>query len=257
MELLQGDGPPVVFVHGNGSTHETWAGTIRHLTDRFACLSYDLPGHGGPTLPPGELDLRFFVEDLERVRARHGLERACLVGHSLGAFIVAAYALAHPARVSGLCLLAAPAGRSEAEEAAGRQLVAALRSDGVALTMGKLVGFWYTDDFVRRFPEALEERLRQVAGLDEDVFIRAYDLYTRTEIAPWLPQIRVPVLVLTGEHARGASAAVARRTADALPDAKLVVLTGLRNGILTEVPDIVADEIATFVAHVRAGPERA
>ncbi|MDB5558402.1 MAG: alpha/beta hydrolase [Enterovirga sp.] len=254
MELVQGNGPPIVFVHGNGSTHETWEGTIAHLRDRFTCVSYDLPGHGGATLPAGDVPIGLFVEDLERVRAKVGLERACFIGHSLGAFIAAAYAVAHPERVSALGLLAAPASRTEAELDAGRQLIATLRSQGVARTMGKLVAFWYRDAFVQAHPGALQERLAQVTGIDEDVFIRTYELYTRTEMAPWLGRIAVPTLVMTGEFARGASAETARATAAMLPRPELVIFEGLKNGILTEIPDRVAGEIAAFANRHAARP---
>ncbi|MDB5511114.1 MAG: alpha/beta hydrolase [Enterovirga sp.] len=248
MEIVQGGGEPIVFVHGNGSTRETWAGTIACLTDRFRCISYDLPGHGGAPLPAGDLPIELFVEDLERVRAKFGLERACFVGHSLGAFIAAAYAAAHPERVSALCVLAAPAGRSETDREAGRQLIATLKAEGVPATMGKLVGFWYTDEFVRTHPGALRDRLAQVSTIDDDVFIRTYELYNRTEIMPWLARIACPTLVMTGEFARGAPADAARTIARMLPRSELTIMPGMKNGILTEVPDRVAGEIAAFVA---------
>ncbi|MGA0598470.1 alpha/beta fold hydrolase [Enterovirga sp. CN4-39] len=126
-------------------------------------------------------------------------------------------------------------------------MIETLRSQGVAQTMGKLVAFWYTDEFVRTHPRALQDRLAHVTSINEDVFIRTYELYTRTEIAPWLAHIQAPTLVITGEFARGASGHTARATAAMLPSSELVIIDGMKNGILTEVPDRVADEIAAFL----------
>ncbi|MFO1169708.1 MAG: alpha/beta hydrolase [Hyphomicrobiaceae bacterium] len=248
MQKIEGSGEPVVFVHGNGSTHETWGPTIAPMTGHFRCISYDLRGHSASAPPLGEAHLDIFVDDLERVRTDLKLDRIRLVGHSLGAFIAAAYAVRFPERVTALALLAAPADRSDADRAAGAALITRLRAEGVAPVMASLVQSWYRPEFIAREPEALQVRLRQIASIADDVFIRTYALYTETEIAPLLPQITAPALVMTGELARGCGAEVARRVAEKLSRASLVVFDTLRNGILTEIPDKVAEELMRFFA---------
>lgn len=246
MHTVRGSGDPVVLVHGNGSTHETWTVVAEAMASRYRCVTYDLRGHGGPPLAEPRLDE--FVADLEDLRVQLGLERIRLVGHSLGAFIAAAYCRAHPARVPALALLAAPAGRTPADLEAGRALIARLRKEGVAKVMATLVESWYRPEFLARNPEALTERLRQIATIPDDVFIRTYALYAETEINPLLDAIEIPVLVMTGEHARGCGAAAARAMAARLSNSELVVFPSLRNGILTEIPEMVAEELVRFFA---------
>lgn len=248
MHQIDGLGEPVVFVHGNGSTRATWGPTIDGMRGRYRCISYDLRGHSPSAPPLDEVSLDILVDDLERLRAELKIERFRLVGHSLGAFIAAAYAARHPAHVIALALLAAPADRSEADRAAGAALIARLRAEGVAPVMASLVQSWYRPEFLAREPEALQVRMRQIAGIADDVFIRTYALYTQTEIGPLLPEITAPALVMTGEHARGCGAEVARRVAEKLPRASLVIFDTLRNGILTEIPERVAEELTKFFA---------
>jgi pimeloyl-ACP methyl ester carboxylesterase len=243
-----GDGPPLVFVHGNASTRATWAETIAPLARRYRCISYDLAGHGGPELRGEGPTLEGLVADLEEIIAELRLTRFGLVGHSLGAFIAAAYAEKHPDKVAALALLAMPAGKTTADREAGARLIEALKSGGVAAVMGRLVGFWYRDDFVERHPEALAERLDQIAAIPDDVFIRTYALYNAVEIAPVLPLLSMPTLVMTGELARGAPASVARFAAGELPKGRALVFEGLKNGILTEVPNEVAAVLGEFFA---------
>jgi pimeloyl-ACP methyl ester carboxylesterase len=197
-------------------------------------------------LRPGQLDLQDFVDDLESLRCELNLERAYFVGHSLGSFITAAYAVQHPDRVRAACLLAAPAGRTEATRQAAKLFVEKLRTNGLAKAMSGLIGLWYTDEFVVAHPDALRHRLQQVASLDDDVFIRTYEMYNRTDIERWLGHIQAPTLVMTGEFAQGAGAAVARLIADTLASSKLVIFDRLKNGILTEIPERIADELLTF-----------
>ena len=246
MHVAVGSGEPVVFVHGNASTHETWSATIAPLARHHRCISYDLRGHGGPDLPPGPVSLDLLVEDLEHLREELALPAIRLVGHSLGAFIAAAYARKHPQRVKALALLAAPANRSAVDRAAGDALIERLRREGVERVMAALQQGWYRAEFVAAQPDALQERLAQIRSIPDDVFIRIYELYNATEIAPWLASLTMPTLVMTGEHARLCGADVARAITARLPKASLVVFEGYKNGILTEIPGRVADELLRF-----------
>ena len=80
----EGHGRPLVFVHGNVSTHAVWKGVVKPLRGDFRCISYDLRGHGATPLPDERFELDDLVADLERLRNRLELERVDLVAHSLG-----------------------------------------------------------------------------------------------------------------------------------------------------------------------------
>lgn len=246
MHAVNGSGESVVFVHGNGSTHETWSDVVSAMDGRARCVTYDLRGHS-PTAPEGtELSIEIFVEDLEALRRELKVERLYLVGQSLGAYIAAAYALAYPQHVRGLALLAAPAGRSRSEQDTLSALIGRLKREGVMQVMPDLVRHWYTDAFAAAHPDAIRKRLAQIAKIDEEIFIRTYELYNATEILPWLGRIRCPTLVMTGEFAQGCGAAIARATSENIEGAKLVILDGLKNGLLTEAPQRVAHELTSI-----------
>jgi pimeloyl-ACP methyl ester carboxylesterase len=49
---LEGEGPLITMIHGIGASTESWAGLVPLLCDRFACLSYDLRGHGQSEVVP-------------------------------------------------------------------------------------------------------------------------------------------------------------------------------------------------------------
>src|SRR3954453_8636492 len=252
VHVVEGQGEAIVFVHGNASTHETWAGVTKPLSGHFRCVSYDLRGHGGRALGDSQLDLQDFVDDLESLRCELNLERAYYVGHSLGSFITAAYMAQYPERVRAGCLMAAPAGRNSATRQGANQFIEKLRANGVANAMSGLISLWYTDEFVAAHPDALRHRLQQIASHDEDVFIRTYELYNRIDIERWLDDIKAPTLVMTGEFAQGAGAAVARSIADTLTKSKVVIFEGLKNGILTEIPGRIAEELFAFFRQHRA-----
>lgn len=243
-----GSGPAIIFVHGNASTHATWAEVIAHLSAEFRCISYDLRGHGSSAPINGELTLDGLVEDLRDLQDGLGIKQVFIVGHSLGAFVAAEYARRHPQRTRALCLLAMPFGRGREERKKAEVLVGELAERGVAATMEKFVKLWYTDAFVTLHPGVLDKRLRQIAGIDETAFLASYRLYARIDMDHTLEQITVPTLVATGESANGCGAEVARQLHSEIGGSELVVFREMKNGILTEIPDRVAETLKTFLA---------
>ena len=97
--------PLVLAIHGITSTSRTWLAPARALGDRAALAAVDLRGRGRSSDLPPHVGLDAHVRDMVAVLDAVGLERAVVVGHSLGAYIAARLATAHPERVTRLVLV--------------------------------------------------------------------------------------------------------------------------------------------------------
>lgn len=244
---VEGDGPPLVLIHGIGASRHSWDGLVMHLRRDFRCISYDLRGHGKSPLPAPPYTLDDLVVDLEELRRELNLERMHLAGHSLGGMIGPAYARAHPERVLSLGLYSTAAFRTEDDSAKVRGVVAAMRTKGIAPVLDTLKDRWFTPEFAARRPDVIERRMRQVIDTDPDVFLSVFDIYAETEMAPWIGGIRHPSLVLTGENDGGCNPRLNKLIADAMPNAELSILPGLRHAILLEAADTVAEPVGAFL----------
>jgi pimeloyl-ACP methyl ester carboxylesterase len=104
-----GEGPgtaePVVAVHGITANSHAWLAVDRALEGRAALLALDLRGRGSSSGLPGPYGMEAYSRDLLAVLDACGLERAVLVGHSLGAYAVARFAADHPERVRAAVLV--------------------------------------------------------------------------------------------------------------------------------------------------------
>jgi len=97
-----GEGPPVVLLHGLSATRRNVVQGSRALIKRgYRLISYDARGHGASSPAPG-YEYSDLVADLEAVLEQLELERAALVGSSMGAATAMAFALEHPERVPAL-----------------------------------------------------------------------------------------------------------------------------------------------------------
>ena len=90
-----GSGRPIVLVHGGGDNLETWAVVAPLLARRHRVVALDLPGHGWSSMPV-RVSNEEFVGALRAVITELGLADAWLVGHSIGARLVALYAANWP-----------------------------------------------------------------------------------------------------------------------------------------------------------------
>jgi pimeloyl-ACP methyl ester carboxylesterase len=244
---VAGNGPPVFLVHGVGGSGSTWARLIDRLKTEFTCISYDLRGHGKSPRSAGAFELDDFVADLEALRKHIGCDRAHVIGHSLGGMIAARYSRHHSDRVISTGLLSTVAGRTDEERTRAQAVIVAMEREGVASALDLLVPRWFTDDFVRNHPDIVAMRKRQVMEVNPVVYMNAFRLYVETEMAGWLHEVVTPALVLTGELDPSCSPRHNRFIAARLPKAQLVILDGLRHGILLEAPERVAPPVAEFL----------
>lgn len=109
LEIGEGGGTPVVLVHGFGGDLNTWMFVQPGLTQARRTVALDLPGHGASVKEVGSGDPDTLTDAVEALLTALGIERAHLVGHSMGGAVAALVALRQPERAASLTLVA-PAG---------------------------------------------------------------------------------------------------------------------------------------------------
>ena len=86
-----GKGPPVLFLHGRGMSHEVWQGQVHALQDEFRLITLDMRGHGDSEKVAGPYTHAAYAADVHEVIQTLKLRGLCLVGGSTGSMIVQRY----------------------------------------------------------------------------------------------------------------------------------------------------------------------
>ena len=121
------DAPAVVMLHGTGGHWETFARNLGPYGEHFRSIAFDMVGNGFSGRPDHDYEIADYVDHTLAVMDAFGIERAHLLGTSLGSWVAAAIALRHPDRVDRMVLMSV-AGLVASEENMQRIIATRMRA---------------------------------------------------------------------------------------------------------------------------------
>jgi pimeloyl-ACP methyl ester carboxylesterase len=260
---IAGDGPPVVLVHGMVNASRHWAAVAERMAEHHTVIAPDLIGHGDSATPRGDYSLGAHAAVIRDLLAALGVDRATMVGHSLGGGIAMVYFWQFPERVERLALVSSgglgdevsPLLRSAALPGASalislathRHVTGALDRAGIALReRGSWVGAQLQavaralrplesagqrEAFVQTLRAVIDRHGQRVSATD-----RLYLLRDMPTLIAWGERDRtIPV-----EHGLAAHAAI--------PGSRFVTIPGAAHFPHIERPDELAAALEDFIA---------
>jgi 2-hydroxy-6-oxonona-2,4-dienedioate hydrolase len=255
-----GEGPTVVLLHGSGPGATAWSNfgpNIQALATRFRVLAIDMPGWGGSH--PARVRERDHPATLAEILDALGVERAAVVGNSMGAVTALAFAARHPARVTHVVTMGAAMvgqqmmfGPADGPSEGLKVLFQAYREPSPA-NMARLVDVMtfglsaVTEDVaIERASNAVkyaQHRENFVADLDEHLPIILKPA-TPVEIAG----IAAPVLLIHGRDDRVLNVEHSLRLVSAIADARLVIINRCGHWVQLEHAAEFNRVVASFIA---------
>lgn len=225
----QGAGAPVLLLQGQATPAAGWDRVAADLAGAYRVLRTEQRGTGGTApgpdgRPPEGLTTRDLARDVRAVLDAAGVDRAHVVGHSMGGKVAQWLAVDAPDRVASLVLMATSAGAADGvprDGAAHRLLLGGDPAERVRL---------FFDD---AWAAAHADEVRAFFALDADrPTLRAlYRASTEHDALADLPRIAAPTLVVHGTDDRLARLASAERLAAEIPGAELVAVEGAGHGL--------------------------
>jgi 3-oxoadipate enol-lactonase len=250
---LHGDGPPVALLHAGVADSRMWEPQVRSFPDSRTVLRIDFPGFGRSPIDADELSLRNAVR--EAMDAVH-IERAALVGTSLGARIALELALESPERASALVLVGPGLdGHDWSDEvrAVGAEEEAALARGDLEAAIDASLRMWLAGP--RRSLDAIGlEVQRQVAEMQRDAF-RLQKGHDDLRIVPLEPpaserlgEVGVPTLVVSGDEDVGDIHQIAEQLVAGIPGARRATIAEAAHLPNLERPDEFDRIVLAFLA---------
>jgi pimeloyl-ACP methyl ester carboxylesterase len=233
---VQGQGEAVLLIMGLGWASNMWHRTRPVLTERYRTIAFDNRGAGRSDVPHGPYSIALLASDAAAVLDASGVERAHVLGVSMGGMIAQEFALQYPKRVRSLILGCTAAGGPRAVQADAQAIQLLFRRDPDPAVRAKAaVPFIYDSGTPR-------ERIDQDLAVLREWYPHPEGYTAQLQaIMAWeadsrLTHITAPTLVIHGENDRLDPAANGRLIAERIPGAGLVVLPNASHIFMTDQP---------------------
>lgn len=246
---VYGAGPPVIMIHGLGLNRDMWQWQRGALERHFRVICYDLLGHGDSAKPTGRYLMKHMVDQVSALMDDLDVAGAALVGFSLGGLIARAFALAHPDRVTALAILNSAHARTPEQREGVMRRVREAEAGGPGATVEAALARWFNREFISTCPGVPALVREWVRANDPVVYPAVYRLLAEGDVGleSVISEIKCPTLVMTAELDHGNSPSMAAEMAALIPDARCIILPGLKHMALAEDPDAVNLPLVSFL----------
>jgi pimeloyl-ACP methyl ester carboxylesterase len=244
----QGQGQPVLLIMGLGWSSNMWHRTRPVLAAGYRTIAFDNRGAGRSDVSPGPYSIALLASDAAAVLDAAGVERAHVLGASMGGMIAQEFALQYPDRLRSLILACTAAGGPRAVQADPEAIQLLFRRDPNPEDRAKAaVPFIYDSATPREridqdlavlsewypHPEGYAAQLQAIMGWEAD---------------SRLSKITAPTLVIQGENDRLVPAANGCLIAERIPGARLVMLPNASHIFMTDQPAATHQALLEFLS---------
>lgn len=239
--VVTGSGPAVVLSNSLGSTHRMWDAQTAELEQHFTVVRYDTRGHGASPVPDGPYTIDDLADDVVALLDRLGIERAHIVGLSLGGMTAMRLAARNPERVARMVLLCTGAQLPPAQGWTDR--AATVRTQGSEAVAEAVVARWFSPHYTgERAPwEAM------VAATSADGYAGCCEAIAQLDLRQQLSTITAPTLAIAGADDPATPPAKLEEITNAIPDAKLLVVDHAAHLANAEQPGTITPAL---IAHL-------
>jgi pimeloyl-ACP methyl ester carboxylesterase len=249
----EGDGPCILLVHGLGADSHDWNWQMPELVPRHRTISVDLRGHGASSVPLQGYAVDDHVRDLVRLLDVLDVERAVVVGHSLGGLVVAALAISWPHRVAAVVEVDPAYGYDPAWPEGFRMVAAAIDEHGPEATLAAMESFWVatTPAHLRCWHRRRAQGMRaHVLSQSMTAWADAAGTVLGDDSAEYLGRRRCPVLAVYADASRLAW----ERTTMRSPLSRAVAFDGVGHWLHQERPAEFTSLLLGWTASLAAEP---
>ena len=235
----------VVLIHGLGLCRHMWRDHISDFAADYQVLSYDLLGHNDSAAPTAPTDLSLYARQLCGLLDHLQIDKAAVVGFSIGGMINRRFALDYADRLSALAILNSPHDGGDEAQHLVEARAAAVRSEGAMATMEAALERWFTDEYRASHSDFMEtvrawHRQADAQSYAEAAWVLATGVKELTR--PTTP-VSVPTIVITSHNDSGSPPDIATTLPGELDQAVICLVHELLHFGLLEPPHLLTASV--------------
>jgi len=243
-----GSGPAVIFLHGIGGDAEAFSKQVDYFAREHRAIAWNMPGYRGSDLT-GPMTFPGLAKALLSLMDHLGIDKAHVVGHSIGGMIALEFAATYPDRVLSVVLAQTSPAFGRPDGDFQKQFIAdRLGPLDAGQTMAEIA-----DEVIATFfgpnaaPADIEVARKAMAAVPEATYRAAMHCLVAFDRRDALSNLSVPTLVLAGEKDSNAPAPMMERMAGKIPGAEYACMAGAGHLANLECPEAFNDAIGSFI----------
>lgn len=245
---VDGTGETVLMIHGLGGTSNVWTPQLSIFPDTYQTIRPDLPG-AGRSPSSAFISIETLVDCVLDIARHLGIQRAHVMGHSMGTIVCQHLAIAEPQLVRSLALLGPMLEPPEPARQALRDRAAKARRDGMADIADAVVQAGTSRETRERHTVTATLVREIMMRQDAEGYARNCEALAGAQAAD-LSQITCPVLLMTGDEDVVAPPAMSRKMEEQLKRVRTVILPRCGHWTTFERPEEVNRELRGFLRTV-------
>lgn len=240
--------PALLLSNSLATTRTLWDPVLPALLNAFCVVRYDTRGHGESTTPNDHATLTDLADDAVAVLDHFQIQKALMVGISLGGMTALTLALKHPARLTGVLACNCRAGVDEAGRAAWAQRVDIALTRGMGALVQPTIERWFPKDFREANPSVMAIVADMIQATEPNGFAACVQAITGSTLDSHLSEITVTTRFVAGDSDGAAPPDLMAAMAAQVQGASCTTLAACGHlssinqseGLLTEINDLAA-----------------
>lgn len=248
--LVEGEGSPLVFVHGFPLDHSMWRWQVGRFARSHRVIAPDLRGFGDSDVTDGQVTMEQFADDLAAMLDElHVTQPVILCGLSMGGYIALEFVRKYSNRLSALILCDTRAAADPPEARQKRlEMADEVLREGPSAIADSMIARLFAQKTYRDQPQVVEETRRQILGTPRvGIAAAALGMADRRDLTGLVPEISMPTLVIVGEEDGITPPAEMKEMADSIPESEFLSVTGAGHMAPLEASAAVNSAIQRFL----------
>jgi len=246
---VHGDGEPLVFIHGLGSSSAGWKYQLEYFSKHYQVILVDVRGHGQSSITNNQYSIKQFASDIAKLMSRLEIEQYHIVGLSMGGAISFQMALDVPDSIKSMTIVNSwpDFTLQNVKEKLGMAFVYVLvKLFGLKSIVDKVAESLYPNN---QNPALFDEFSQQFLANDKNSFLNARMALTRWSIMSELAKIRCPTLILAADQDY-TSVAFKEKFTKLIAKAKILIVPNSHHALPVEKPDEFNPYLLDFLKSV-------
>ena len=247
---IEGNGPWLTMSHSLACNLHMWDPQMPVLTGRFKVLRFDTRGHGQSSAPTGEYTLDQLADDVKGLFDALHIKETHWVGLSMGGMIGQAFALKYPGVFQSMVLADTASRRPpEAAQMWGDRIKIA-REQGMEALVESTLERWFTEPYRKSRQDVMSRISNDIRSTPVAGCIGCCHAISRLDYLDRLKEIRIPALIMVGEHDHGTPPEAARVIQQNLPGSELKIIPSAAHISNVEQAQVFNDAMIGFLDRV-------